>query len=198
MANTPQSIFFDLQSAKRISLIIGLVCLSGFGLGILALGLPPNPFSLEWRFNFLQQLGDRSITLMFGSALTMWGIYGNHRLFKQLAILCLIMGIFMHLCSILVIHDSLELKTQSFANIDNQATKLKKEIEAGRNNPEVLSKNITPELINEASQNVGRQAEAMKEKATNQLTKTTIVNLGNLIIIGFGLIALGRWGLSGI
>jgi hypothetical protein len=196
MASNSNSILFDIQSAKRICLIVGLVCLSGFCLDMLTLGLPPNLLSSGWRINFLRQLGDRSITLMFGVAFTMWGIHGNRRLRKQLALFCLISAILMLLCSILVIYDSQELKVQSLANIDNQATKLKNEIDAGRNNPEILGKNISPELIDQASRNVGIQAEGLKEKAINQLTKATILNLGNLIIIGLGLIALGRWGLS--
>lgn len=198
MASTPQSIFFDLQNAKRLSLIVGLVCLSGFSLGILALGFPANIFSLEWRLNFLQQLGDRSITLIFGTALIMWAICGNRRLLKQLAFLCLIGGIIIHLCSILVIYDSLTLRVQALANIDSQANKLQTQIDVGRNNPEVLSTKIDPESIDRASQNVASQAEALKQKAKAQITKTGIVSLGNLIVIGLGLIALGRWGLSGI
>jgi hypothetical protein len=198
MASDSHSILFDLQSAKRLSLIVGLVCLSGFSLGILALGLPANIVSLEWRINFLQQLGDRSITLMFGAALTMWGICGNRQLLKRLAIVCLIGGIIIHLCSILVIYDSLALRVQALANIDSQANNLQTQIDVGRNNPEFLKTNIAPTSFERASQNVASQAEALKQKAKAQITKTGIVSLGNLIVIGLGLIALGRWGLSGI
>jgi hypothetical protein len=77
MANIPRSFSTDIQNAKYIFLLIGIVCLAGFSLGILAIGLPPNFSSLEWRVDFLQQFGDRSITLMLGAALTMWGLSNN-------------------------------------------------------------------------------------------------------------------------
>lgn len=197
--NSPQGIlFFDVQGAKRLCLIVGIVCLSGFILGVLALGFPLNLFSIEWRIDFLQQLSDRSITLLFGAALTIWGLSRNRKLLKRAAFLCIVGGVLIHLCSILVIHDSLEFQDMAVANIELQAARLQTQIEAVRKNPEMLGEKATPELIDRTSQNVAGQVKSLKDNARAQITKFGVTSIGNLALVGSGLIAVGRWGFSGL
>jgi hypothetical protein len=59
-----------------------------------------------------------------------------------------------------------------------------------------LGENVTPAVIDEASKNVKNQAESLKENAKTRITKSGAETFIYLLIVGFGLITLGRWGLS--
>jgi hypothetical protein len=236
MTANPRPTLPDLQNAKYICLIVGIVCLTGFVLGMLTVSLPLGDFSLKWRIDFLHELGDRSITLILGAALTMWGLSGasqaygknegfsgqkppllsglkrnffrganktplmqqNQRyfLFRTLALVCLLGGIGINLLSILVIHDTLELNKQAIANINDQASSLNAQIALSKGDPTALGENVTPAVIDEASKNVKNQAESLKENAKTRITKSGAETFIYLLIVGFGLITLGRWGLS--
>ena len=91
--NTVQN-FTSPTVPKSLCRIVGLVCLAGFFIDILALAVPPNPMALEWRVNFLQQVGDRSIVLLFGSALMMYGMFENRRMLRQFSLVMLAVGVF--------------------------------------------------------------------------------------------------------
>ncbi|MCY7391002.1 MAG: hypothetical protein LH647_05710, partial [Leptolyngbyaceae cyanobacterium CAN_BIN12] len=59
--------------------IVGLACLAGFMVDIFAITFPPNLGDLQWRIGFMQQISDRSIILLFGLALVMYGMVDFRR-----------------------------------------------------------------------------------------------------------------------
>ncbi|MBD2101114.1 HpsJ family protein [Leptolyngbya sp. FACHB-261] len=178
------------SGAKILCRIVGFTCLAGFVIDMLALGFPPDFGNLEWRIGFLQQLGDRSIILLFGTALT---IYGSRNLIKQLTLICLILGIVFHLSCILLIRDSLTLQQQTDKNITAQAAQLQTQIQSTQANPQA-ARNLTPEQLQQASNIVASRAETLRQGAKTGILKTGISSIGNLIAVGFGLISLGRCG----
>ncbi len=183
------------SGAKQICLIVGLVCLAGFAVDMLAISMPLNPFDLPWRINFLQQMGDRSIILLFGSALILYSQVGNRRLTKPLSLILLGIGVAFILSSVLVIRDSLILQDQTINNISTQAEQLQTQIEDSRGNPE-LPPEITSEQFDQAAQQITTQAEQLKQNTRSGITKAGLASIGNLIVVGMGLIGLGRFGLT--
>ncbi len=182
--------------AKQLCLIVGLVCLAGFAVDMLAIGMPPNPFDLPWRINFLQQMGDRSIILLFGSALLLYSLLGNRRLSRSLSLILLGVGVAFVLSSVLVIRDSLTLRDQTLNNISAQEQQIQTQIEDSRGNPE-LPPEVTTEQLNEAAQQISTQADQLKQNTRNGITKAGLASIGNLIVVGMGLLGLGRFGLTG-
>lgn len=185
----------NYPATKQICLIVSLVCLAGFAIDALALGLPPNPFDLEWRVGFLQQVGDRSIILLFGSALLLYSQIGNRRLTRPLSLICLGVGVAFMLSCILIIRDSLILQEQTVSNITTQAEQFQAQIEESKGSPELLAE-VTPEQIAQAEQLLTSQAEQLKQNAQTGITKAGLASIGNLIAVGVGLVGLGRFGLT--
>ena len=180
--------------SQQLCLIVSLVCLAGFAVDMLAIGMPPSPFDLSWRINFLQQVGDRSIILLFGSALLLYSQLGNRRLTKPLSLMFLGIGIAFILSCILIIRDGLILQDQAVNNINTQAQQLQEQIEQSKGSPE-LPENVTPEQFAQAAAQVTSQAEQLKQNAQAGITKAGLASTGNLIVVGLGLIGLGRFGL---
>ncbi|CAN5844781.1 hypothetical protein BH23CYA1_BH23CYA1_21410 [soil metagenome] len=185
----------DNSSAASICLIVGLTCLAGFLIDTVALGMPPSPFAVEWRVAFLQQVGDRSIILLFGSALLLYSQLGNRRLTRPLSLICLGVGVAFMLSCILIIRDSLILQEQAVGNITTQAEQLQAQIEESKGSPELLAE-VTPEQIAQAEQQLTSQAEQLKQNAQTGITKAGLASIGNLIAVGAGLVGLGRFGLT--
>ncbi|MEM9776486.1 MAG: HpsJ family protein [Chloroflexota bacterium] len=185
----------DTYGAKPLFLIIGVTCLASFVLDALALGLPPSPYSIEWRTTFLEKIGDRSILLLLGAALTMYGIMGNRKLVVKLAAACVIAGIFFHASCLVIIKDSLSLKEQALSNISNQATQLQTQLQESRTSTE-NAPTLTAQEIAQASQQIDNQAKSLQQRAQVDATKLSIVNAGNFVITGLGLIFLGRFGFT--
>ena len=79
-------------SSAAFCRIVGLVCIVGFVIDILAIGFPPAFDNLEWRINILQQVSDRSIILLFGFALTLYSSLHNRPWRKYLVATCLILS----------------------------------------------------------------------------------------------------------
>ena len=181
--------------SRQICFIVGLVCVAGFIVDLLAIGMPPNPFDLPWRIGFLQQMGDRSIILLFGTALLLYSQLGNRRLSRPLSLILLGIGVALILSSVLVIRDSLILRDQTLGNISAQAQQIQTQIEDGRNNSN-LPAEITPQQLDEASQQVNSQAEQLKQNARTGITRAGLGSIGNLIVVGLGLVGLGRFGLA--
>lgn len=183
--------------AKQICLIVGLVCLVGFAVDMLAIAMPISPFDLPWRINFLQQMGDRSIILLFGSALLLYSQLGNRRLSRPVSLILLGIGVAFVLSSVLVIRDSLILRDQTLTNISTQAEQIQTQIEDSRGSVE-LPPEITPEQLEQASLQVNTQAEQLKQDARSGITKAGLASIGNLTVVGLGMIGLGRSGLGAI
>ncbi|PZO21128.1 MAG: hypothetical protein DCF25_05640 [Leptolyngbya foveolarum] len=181
--------------AKQICFIVGLVCVAGFIVDMLAIGMPPNPFDLPWRIGFLQQMGDRSIVLLFGTALLLYSQLGNRRLTRPLSLILLSIGVAFVLSSVLVIRDSLILRDQTINNISTQEQQIQTQIEDSRGNS-ALPPGVTPEQLDQAAQQITTQAEQLKQNTRNGITKSGLASIGNLIVVGMGLIGLGRFGLT--
>jgi len=180
-------------SAKVICQIVGLACLAGFVIDMVVLALPPNPASLEWRAGFTQQLADRSIIMLLGAALTIFSL-DSRRLLKRFSTLSLVIGVIFLLSTLLVIRDSLTLQQQAISNISNQASQIQTRIQDAQNKPSADAK-VTPEQLQQASQQLNIQANNLKQTAKTTLLKTGVSSVGNLAVVGLGLVSLGRYGM---
>ncbi|MBW4661391.1 MAG: hypothetical protein KME15_22175 [Drouetiella hepatica Uher 2000/2452] len=191
-----------LQTNQRISSpnpkplcqIVGLACLTGFVLDILVMTFPLQLGNLAWRVGFLQQLGDRSIILLFGIALLIYGIIDLTAWRKRLAFSCLVLGAAFILSGIWVIWDSLALQKQTVAAISAQQQQIQTQINQAKVNPQ-LAAQITPEKLQQATQNIESQAESAKQNAQTGTLKTSFSGSGNLLVVGLALIGLGQYGI---
>ena len=181
-------------SSKQICLIVGIFCLAGFSVNMLTLGIPVSLFSLDWRVNVLQQVGDYSIVLLFSFALLLYANSNHRRWMRPISLVSMVIGVAFMLSCVLVIRDSLVLRSQAIATIGNQAQQLQSQIDENRDNPE-LPAEITPDQLRQASVQIASQEESLKQNAKQDITKAGFASMGNLIAVGLGLAALGRLGL---
>lgn len=182
--------------AKGICQIVGLVCIAGFFADMLILGLPPQPGNLEWRISILQQFADRSIILLFGTALILFGNLNKRRALKQFSRFCLLGGVVFFLLCLLTIADSITLQQKTLTTISTQESQLQTQIRNVKENSSSAGKNITAEDLKKASQLLANQANSLKQNAKTSVLKTGATSVSNLIIVGLGLIGLGRYGMS--
>lgn len=182
------------SSAMALCRLVGLACLAGFMVDTLVLGFPAQPGAIEWRASFLQQMGDRSIILLFGMALLIYGLMELRAWRKRLATLCLAIGVAFQLSCILVIRDSSVLQGQALNRIDEQATQIETRIEEARANPE-LSAQVSPEQIEQAMEQLSLQSETLQKNAKTGIFRAGLASVGNLAVVGLALLALGRYGL---
>lgn len=182
--------------AKGICYIVGLVCIVGFFADLLILGLPPQPGNLQWRINVLQQFGDRSIILLFGTALILYSNLNQRRILKRLSRLCTIGGVVFILMCILAIADSITLQQQTITNISTQESQLQIQIKDAQKNPDAIENNVSVEELQKASKLLSDRANSLKKNAKSSAIKTGAASISNLVIVGFGLIGLGRYGMS--
>jgi cell division protein ZapA (FtsZ GTPase activity inhibitor) len=178
---------------KGLCQIVGLACLAGFIVDLFAITFPPNIGNLQWRVGFMQQVSDRSIILLFGFALILFGVLDFRRLRKQLAMACLILGALFCLSSILVIRDGMTLQQETLKTIANRASQLQTQIDQAQTNPSAAP-NIKPEQLTQLSGALNNQVNALKENARTTSLKTGVSSVGNLIITGLALIGLGQYG----
>jgi len=183
------------KGARGICQIVGLVCLSGFVIDLLILALPPQLGSAEWRVGLMQQMADRSIILLLGSALLIFGNLDNRRWLKRFSPTCLAVGLAFCLVSLLVIADSIKLQQQAVNTISSQASQLQTQIQKAQSNPSTLGKNVTPQDLTRASELLTTQADTLKKNAKQTVLKTGVSSVGNLVVVGLGLISLGRYGM---
>lgn len=193
--SSPTSNASGSYGAKGICQIVGFVCLAGFIVDMLVLGLPPQVGNVQWRIGVVQQMSDRSIILLLGSALLIFGNLDNRRWLKRFSTFCLAVGVIFFLTSLLVIADGLKFQQQAVSNISTQASQLQTQIQNAQTNPSATGENITAEDINRASQLLNRQADTLKQNAKQTALKTGVASLGNLILVGLGLVSLGRYGM---
>lgn len=194
MAPTSVQNFAPAYNPKPLCRIVGIACLAGFMVDLLILALPPALGNPEWRTGFLQQTSDRSIILLFGAALTIYGSLEARALRKQLGIACLSIGVIYLLSCVLVIRDGLTLNDLAAKNIATQAAQVQTQIQNAKNDPKA-SPNVTPEQLQQAAQTVDTRAVSLKQNAKTGILKTTIAIVGNLTVIGIALISLGRYGM---
>lgn len=190
-SNSSPSIY---SPGQGLSLIVGLACIAGFAVDVLILALPPDPLNIQWRINLLQQVGDRSIVLLFGLALLMFGLLDSRGLRKQFSLLCLMLGVMFSLSGVLVIRDSLKFQDITLDNITSQEAQVRDQIETARANPQELAPEVTPEIIQQAEQLLNQQVQTVKDNAKAGVFKVGASSVGNLIVTGLALIAIGRFG----
>ncbi len=181
-------------NAQPLCRIVGFACLAGFIIDLLILALPASPGNPEWRVSFLQQMSDRSIVLLFGAALTIYGSLENRRWRKQLGMTSLVIGVVFLLFCVLTIADGLTLKQVAEKSISDQAAQVQTQIQEAKDNPK-KAPNITAEQLQEAAQLVDTRVTSLKQTARNNIMKTAIGVVGNLVVIGIALIGLGYYGM---
>lgn len=181
-------------NAKPLCQVVGIACVAGFVVDLLILALPPALNSAEWRVGFLQQMSERSIVLLIGAALLIYSNIDYRAWRKQLAMVCLVLGIVFQLSCILVIKDSLSLNDSATKNINIQASQVQSQIETAKNDPKTAP-NLTPDQLEKASQLVATRAGSLKSNAKTSILKTAGSIVGNLVVVGLALIGLGRYGL---
>jgi outer membrane murein-binding lipoprotein Lpp len=187
------SSLIDSPRAKKLCQIVGLACLIAFAVDFFVIVLPPNFGLSQWRLGTLQQIGDRSIVILFGVALLMYGAEQRKRL-RSLALLCFTIGILFLLSCAVVAQDSLALQRQANERISAQVSQLNSRIQSIQANPEAAAK-VTPGQLEQAAQRISAQAESVKQTANNSILKSGILSIGNLAVIGTALLVLGRYGL---
>lgn len=182
-------------AAKNICLIVGFTCLLGFLVDMLVLTTPPDVFALEWRINVMQQVGDRSIVLLLGVGMLMFSTFEKRSLKRSLGYVCLAIGVAFILSCGVVIRDNLVLQKQALQNISNQEQQIQSQIEQVQQGGS-LPEQVTLEQLQQASQQLTRQATTLKQNARQGITKSSVASLGNLIAVGLGLMGLGRLGIK--
>ena len=178
---------------QKICLVAGLTCLAGFLVDTMTLSSPISPLVIEWRISFLQLMGDRSVVLFFAVALLLYSTYNTHRTRRLLAFTSLVIGVAFLMACVLVIRDSLIVRDETVQNISIQAQQVQTRIEATQDN-ETFSSRVTPEQIEQASQRLSIQADTLKENARKGIIQSGIASVGNLMVVGIGLIGLSRLG----
>ncbi|GAB4369278.1 MAG: hypothetical protein Kow00121_09040 [Elainellaceae cyanobacterium] len=181
---------------KGISQIVGFVCLTGFLIDMLILALPPQPGNIQWRVGLVQQFADRSIILLFGAALVLLGSVENRRMLRQFSRFCLLAGVVFFLMCILAIADSVSLQNQALTTISTQESQLQTQIQDAKSNPSAVGEDVTAEDLTRASELLTQQASSLKQNAKTSVLKTVASSVGNLVVVGIGLVGIGRYGMS--
>lgn len=182
-------------SAKNICRIVGLVCAIGFIFDMLILLLPPELGNVTWRIGFVQQFANRSIIFLFGMALlTFSGIGISKGRVMFVSRLSMVTGIGFFLVSFLAIADSIQLQKQALENISSRETEIQTQIREAQNNLENLREGVTEEDLRNIAQRLTTEAETRRTAARRTAVKSAVSNVGNLILVGAGLIGLGRSG----
>ena len=112
-----------------------------------------------------------------------------------MSLILLGIGVAFALSSVLIIRDSLILRDQTINNISTQVEQLQTQIEDTQSSPDLVSE-ITPEQLEQATQQITSRAEQLKQNTRSSITKAGLASIGNLVVVGAGLIGLGRFGLS--
>ncbi|MBE9140722.1 hypothetical protein IQ254_26560 [Nodosilinea sp. LEGE 07088] len=185
---------FEATSGQSLCLIVGLACLFGFSVDFLILALPPNPLDIQWRVSLLQQVGDRSVVLLLGLSLTLYGVLANRRLRKQVALLCVALGVMFSLSGLFMVRDSLKLQDLAVTRIAAQEAQVRDQIATAQADPQQVSPDLTPEILQQASQILTDQVDTAKRSAKANALKIGVGSFGNLLVTGLALIAVGRFG----
>lgn len=194
-ASAPGTVVDSNHSAKNAACIIGLVCIVGFFFDILVLALPPQG-SIEWRIGLVQELANRSIILLFGLGLFIFGSIGKSKSrLRTVSKISMGVGVLFFLLCLLSVVDSVRLNKQSAAAISTQESQIQTQLEEARSNPSTLPENVDIEALEQVSQQLTQQANALRSTAKRTVFKTGISNIGNLLIVGTGLLGLGRSGM---
>lgn len=195
-ASAPSTSVDGTYGIKNVCIIIGLVCIVGFLFDMLVLALPPQS-DIEWRIGLIQELANRSIILLFGLGLFIFGSLGRNRSRLRLASqLSMGVGVLFFLLCLLSVIDSVRLTQQSAIAISTQESQFQERIQEAKATPEALPKNIDLAVLEQVSQQLTQQANTLRSSTKRTVFKTGISNIGNLLIVGAGLLGLGRSGMK--
>ncbi|TVP66407.1 MAG: hypothetical protein EA343_01545 [Nodularia sp. (in: Bacteria)] len=178
------------SAGHKLGFIVGLACIAGFLVDLSGVALPLKFLETEWRFSVLRMVSDRSIVLISGLALLCLGLLDSRYLKRIVTRFCLVLGVVFILSGVLGLRDTIELRDQSIINIENQSTQALRQLEAAQSNSQTPDPNITPERLEQVSQQVRQQAQQQKANTQNRLYKLLAVAIGNLLVSGFALIAI--------
>lgn len=182
-----------LDKALAIAQVIGIACIAGFVLDMAVLALPLNLANLDWRLGMFQQLGDRSIILLFGAALLLIANLGASKLRRAIAFVALSLGVFCLLTGMLAVRDGVSAHRTALDRIDRQAIALQTQLEQARQEAD-LAPELATERMQQAEQQLQRQSEALQQQAKISVFKGSLSSVGNLLVSGMGLVVLGRLG----
>jgi len=180
---------------QAVFFVVGLVCITGFATNLLALAFYADPMALDWRIAFMQQVSGRSIVLFLGLALVLYSCCHQPAISRLIAMVCLIIGIVYLISGVLIIRDGLALQNQAIGNIDSQSEQISTQLQSAATNPN-LPPEVTPQQIEEAKFQLESQTEALKQNARSSATKSMVAVLSTQIVIGLGLLSLGRFGIK--
>lgn len=181
------------DKAAAIAQVIGIACIAGFIIDIAVLALPLDLRNLDWRLGMFQQIGDRSIILLFGTALLILANLSVSQLRKAIAFIALSIGVFFLLTAILAVRDGVSANKVTLENINRQASSLQAQLEEAQQQTN-LAPELATERMQQAEQQLQRQSEALQQQAKISVLKGSISSVGNLLVSGIGLVFLGRLG----
>jgi hypothetical protein len=138
-------------------------------------------------------LGDRSIILLFGLALMLYSNLEERLVRKYLVMGCLGLGVMYILMSVLAIRDGVTLNSRTEQQISAKSSQIKSQLEDVQTNPKPNLK-VTPEQLEQAGKLLQQQTIALKDNAKKGVLKTSVSSVGNLVVIGLGLLGLGQYG----
>lgn len=183
-------------AARFIAQTIGLVCLAGFLVDISVLMFPLSLGSVEWRIGLLQQVGDRSIILLFAVGLLLFSQMANRSIRKKISFAALALGALFVFSSVVAIRDGSKLGRQTNQAIDSQANAVLERIEQVKGDAS-LAPNLSPEQLLQAEQQLTTRAQQLQSQAKIGTLRRGVSSVGNLSLVGIGLILLGRFGQRG-
>ncbi len=183
----------ESSRAKKLCRIVGFACLIAFFVDFLVIVFPLNVAEASWRLGTLQQIGDRSIVVLFGLALLIYGVE-RRKVLRSLSLFCFAIGVAFLLSCPVVAQDSLTLQRQALDRIGAQASQLSSRIQAIQEDPNATAK-VSPERLEQATQQLNTRTETAKQTANNSIFKSGFLSVGNLAVVGVSLLILGRYGL---
>lgn len=183
----------ESSRAKKLCRIVGFACLIAFVIDFLVIVFPLNFAEASWRLGTLQQIGDRSIVVLFGLALLIYGVE-RRKFLRSLSVSCFAIGIAFLLSCPVVAQDSLTLQRQALDRIGAQASQLGSRIQAIQADPSAAAK-VSPERLEQATQQLNSRTETAKQTANHSIFKSGFLSVGNLAVVGVSLLILGRYGL---
>jgi predicted PurR-regulated permease PerM len=131
-------------------------------------------------------------------ALVIFGSQANRARLKFFSRASMMIGLIFFLLCLLSVADAIKLQQQTVTTIDTQESQLQTQIRNVQGNPGGLGDTVTPEDLKRASELLTQQASTLKQNAANTVIKTGASSIGNLLIVGVGLIGLGRHGMTSL
>jgi|GEM_PF-1363336 len=183
---------FDNTFVHKLCLIIGLASIAGFLVDFTVAALPPQPLEATWQLEIVRLAADRSLVWLIGLGLLAFTLRDNPALKRPFSLFCLLLGVIYLLLCIPAFQSTVFLRENANQNISQQASQTLEQLQAVQAEPPEGGQAITPEQIQDATQQVNLQAETLRRNARQRLYKSLAITLGNLVVAGIAAIALSR------